>query len=115
MRVMGCLVNPLHGQHGKENEYCERDGVVYISRFCPNLDPTMAAGQSRTGRPLENMLLHGNPSTVRMYCERVGAMDSLHFNEVARQPGALGEDELEVEILAAGLNYKVSNLLNPVI
>ncbi|KAK7912259.1 Fumagillin dodecapentaenoate synthase [Apiospora marii] len=106
LRVMGTFSRLLHEEHGNENEYCEQNGVVYINRLCPNERIIAAAGQSRIGRPLINMLLHRNPKTVRMYCERLGAMDSLHFNEVASQPSTIGEGEIEVEIRATGLNYK---------
>ncbi|KAK7959096.1 Beta-ketoacyl synthase [Apiospora aurea] len=106
MRVMDTLANLHHEHHGMENEYCERSGIVYINRICPNECNVAVSNQSLTGRPLENMPLHQNPKVVRMYCERVGAMDSLHFNEVARQSIPLAEDQVEVEIRATGLNFK---------
>ncbi|KAK4458706.1 hypothetical protein QBC42DRAFT_19564 [Cladorrhinum samala] len=92
-----------------ETEYCERGGVLHVSRVLPDepLVREVAEGQSK-GADLRHMWLRKKPKTVRLYCEKVGAMDSIHFNEVPdtdmSQP--LGDGEIEVEIRAAGLNYK---------
>ena len=43
-----------------------------------------------------------------MQCERLGAIDSLHYSEVSTTDLPLDNDFVEVEIYAAGLNYKVS-------
>ncbi|KAK3984635.1 hypothetical protein QBC44DRAFT_10438 [Cladorrhinum sp. PSN332] len=100
----------LLGSHGSlETEYCEQDGVLHVSRVLPDeilIEEAVAGNHKRT--ELREMWLRKNPKTVRLYCERVGAMDSIHYNEVPgtdqRQP--LADAEVEVEIRAAGLNYK---------
>lgn len=99
----------LTAQDSLETEYCERGGVLHVSRVLPD-EPLMrevAESQSK-GTELRQMWLRKKSKTVRLYCEKVGAMDSIHFNEVPdtdrSQP--LGDGEVEVEIRAAGLNYK---------
>ncbi|KAK4156109.1 hypothetical protein C8A00DRAFT_41378 [Chaetomidium leptoderma] len=90
---------------GGENEFWERgDGVLCVSRVVP--DETLVRAAAGVGE-LREGALRGNPRTVRAYCERVGAMDSIHFNEVvAGEEAVLGEGGVEVEIWAAGLNFK---------
>ena len=100
-----------------ESEYCERRGLIYTSRILPDEPLNEAAHDSTSGTVPQLRLLHGNPSCVRLQCERVGALDSLHFSEVSMEE-SIEEGFVEVEIYAAGVNYKVSssllNLLFPI-
>ncbi|KAK4222689.1 hypothetical protein QBC38DRAFT_489296 [Podospora fimiseda] len=98
-------IHLLDSQGTLETEYCEKDGVLHTNRVLPD-DPLMA--DNGDGTALREMWFRKNPKTVRLQCERVGAMDSVHFNEV---PGTdrsrpVANDEVEVEIRAAGINYK---------
>lgn len=93
-----------------ENEYCERNGVLYVCRVVPNERLGKPAGGDTTTRGLEDTWLRENHKTVRLWCERVGVMNSIQFNEVADEPGRLANGEIEVEVRAAGLNFKVSFL-----
>lgn len=88
-----------------ENEYCERDGVIYISRVLLDEFAPTAVSRQKVNE-MENVWFRQNPSTVRLFCEKVGAMGSLHFNEVPSE--CLGDREVEVEVRAAGVNFKVS-------
>lgn len=93
-----------------ENEYCERDGVIYISRVLLDEPVMEAAAVSTNGNELEDMWFRQNPKTVKLWCERVGAMGSLHFNELPSEPSCLSDGEVEVEVRAAGVNFKVSSI-----
>lgn len=93
-----------------ENEYCERNGVLCVCRIVPSGRLGKPAGGGTNNRGLEDMLLRSNHKTVRLWCERVGAMDSIHFNEVTDELECLGIGEIEVEVRAAGLNFKASLL-----
>jgi NADPH:quinone reductase-like Zn-dependent oxidoreductase len=90
----------------RETEYCEHDGLLHVSRLLPDETLIAEAARDEGATELREMWLRKNPRTARAFCERVGSMDSIHFNEVARQP-VLGDGEVEVEIRAAGLNFKV--------
>lgn len=91
-----------------ENEYCERDGVIYVSRVLLD-EPVMHTAMTFTTRTdLEDTWLRQNPKTVTLWCEKIGAMGSLQFNEVVSEPIGLEDGEIEVEVRAAGVNFKVS-------
>lgn len=109
LRVVGTLAVD-DDPHGAEDEYCERDGVLHVSRIVVDDECVDAARKSQTGGgELEEAPLRGNPKTVKLWCERLGAIGSIHFNEIAEglEPATLGGGEVEVEIHAAGLNFKV--------
>lgn len=102
-RVIESIEDPI--QH-LENEYCERDGVLYVSRVRLDEALRQVAREVQSGPPVRDMWLRNNEKTVRMHSERVGAMDSLQFNQVD-ELDVLPPGHVEVEIKAAGLNYKV--------
>ncbi|KAI5927101.1 KR domain-containing protein [Camillea tinctor] len=102
MSIMGSFDDPLHAI---ENEYCERNGTLHISRVFRDERLCEVADEGRSRPPLEEMWLRKTSKTVRMHCERIGAMDSLHFNQV-EEDDTFGPRHVEVAMRAAGLNYK---------
>ncbi|KJZ72361.1 hypothetical protein HIM_08287 [Hirsutella minnesotensis 3608] len=94
-----------------ESEYCERDGVLYVSRVVPDQTVVKAAMEAKKGAELKETWLRKNPKTVRMYCERIGAMDSIHFNELPDQPTALGDGEVEDIATSLGIVPENEHLL----
>lgn len=90
-----------------ETEYCERRGILYTSRILLNDVLNQAECDDSSGAVLRLKPFHGNSSCVRMQCERTGVMDSLHFSEVSTTEIPVQDGFVEVEIYAAGLNYKV--------
>lgn len=91
-----------------DNEFCERHGILYISRVIPDEGLLEVARDDAHGAKLKDMWLRENPNTIRLWCERPGDLSTLHFNEVIDHQEYLGDGEVEVEIGAAGLNFKVS-------
>ena len=49
---------------------------------------------------------HETESRYQVVCERIGNLDSLHFHETEQQATGLEENEVSIEIAAAGLNFK---------
>ncbi|ROW15068.1 hypothetical protein VPNG_03455 [Cytospora leucostoma] len=98
----------IYSQNVSDNEYCERDGTLYISRIVPDKKLIKAALANKTGGELQETWLRNHPKTVKLHCERLGVIGSLHFNEIADGPeqDTLGSGEVEVGIQAAGLNFK---------
>lgn len=90
-----------------ETEYCERRGILYTSRILLDHGLNQAECDDSLGAVLQMKPFHGNPSCVRMQCERIGDLNSLHFSEVSATENFLQDGFVEVEIYAAGLNYKV--------
>ena len=93
-----------------ENEYCERRGMIYTTRIVPDDAMNLAERDDTSGAVPQSQSFHSNPSCVRLQCERVGSLDSLHFSEVALEEPLEG-GFVEVEVYAAGLNYKVLSIL----
>ena len=91
----------------RENEYAERGGVLHVSRVLRDEGLVQTLEENSTRTELRDTYLRANPRVVRLHCERVGAMDSIYFNEIPdHEIAPLGAGEVEVEIRAAGLNYK---------
>ncbi|MCJ1264132.1 hypothetical protein MMC22_004003 [Lobaria immixta] len=89
-----------------ETEYCERRGILYTSRILLDHGLNQAECDDSLGAVLQVKPFHGNSSCVRMQCERTGDLRSLHFSEVSTTEVFLQDGFVEVEIYAAGLNYK---------
>lgn len=87
-------------------EFVERRGKIYISRVLPDYAMNSFTKAEREGAELATGSFHDTKSQIRLICERVGNLNSLNFNEVSLIETHLGEDEVEIEIAAAGLNFK---------
>lgn len=87
-------------------EFVERRGKIYISRVFPDHAMNSFTKAEREGAELATRSLHDTNSQIRLFCERVGNLDSLKFNEVSLIETHLRENEVEIEIAAAGLNFK---------
>ena len=89
-----------------ENEYVERGGVVSICRILPNHPVNHAEEEDRDGADLHTRDLHSAETCIRLQCERLGTIDSLCYSEVDSAELPLPNGCVEVEIAAAGLNFK---------
>jgi len=107
-RVLESIVKPIHGDP-METEFVERGGVIYVNRVRP--DEKISPPEKKDDSELQNRDLHESQATINFRCERVGAIDSLVWAEVAEKELTLRDDMVEVEIVAAGLNFKVSMLI----
>jgi acyl transferase domain-containing protein len=91
-----------------ESEYVERGGVIHVSRILPDGPVNAFKDTESTGEKLEVLPLHENENCTRLRAERLGTLDSLVFGEIAAKELPIRENCVEVEIYAAGLNFKVS-------
>ena len=89
-----------------ENEYVERGGVISICRILPNHPVNHAEEGDRDGADLQERDLHDAETCIRLQCERLGIIDSLCYSEVDSANLPLPDGCVEVEIAAAGLNFK---------
>lgn len=94
-------------RHRVESEYVERDSIIYISRLLPDESVNQAEKDDANGPEPGTVSLHEAPGTVRLRCERVGTIESLQFAHVSATDLPLMENCVEVELAAAGLNFKV--------
>lgn len=100
------LLHDVNDKSVKEAEYVERSGVIYTSRVLLDGPVNTAQREDSQGGEFETQHLHEHPSCVRMVCERPGILESLNFVEVAEGDLALEDDFVEIDMHAAGLNYK---------
>ena len=87
-------------------EFVERRGTIYISRVLPDYAMNNFTKEEREGAELATRSFHDTNSQIRLFCERLGNLDSLIFNEISLIQTHLQENEVEIEIAAAGLNFK---------
>ena len=97
----------------RENEYVQRHGIFYISRLLPDRLVNQAEKDDYEGAKPVIQNLHRSSLCVRYRSERIGTLDSLGFAEVSSREISLGPNEIEVEIYAAGLNFKVTKFKRP--
>ena len=89
-----------------DHEFVERRGMIYISRVLLDDAINNFVKAEKEGAELVKRSFHDTDSQIRLFCERIGSMDSLNFNEVTVIESHLQANEIEIEIAAAGLNFK---------
>ncbi|KAI9729807.1 MAG: hypothetical protein M1818_008385 [Claussenomyces sp. TS43310] len=89
-----------------ENEFVERGGILQISRLVPDWALTKLQGHHPTDRKTEDVDLHASDTTIQLGAERLGDLDSIHYHEISPEPTPLQDGYVEIEVYAAGLNYK---------
>lgn len=89
-----------------DSEYVERDGNIHVSRIIADESVNRVKDQRATGADLEVKSLHDMELTARLRAERVGTLDALNYGEISTVPLPVPDGSLEVEIYAAGLNFK---------
>ncbi|KGO72702.1 Acyl transferase/acyl hydrolase/lysophospholipase [Penicillium italicum] len=92
--------------HNVESEFAELDGIIHVGRIQPDALVNIAESENKNGRALVTQSLHDYPNMVRLQCERTGTTDSLIYTEVAPVELPLRDNCVEVELEAAGLNFK---------
>ncbi|WYZ45768.1 hypothetical protein EsH8_VIII_001084 [Colletotrichum jinshuiense] len=89
-----------------ESEFVERGGVVQVSRLLPDWEITKLQGHHPSDRKTEVLDIHASETIINMGAERLGDMDSIHYHELTAEPLPLEDGYVEIEVYAAGLNYK---------
>lgn len=93
--------------HPVDVEFAERGGVMHVSRVVPDvLVNSTWRSESSQGSLATDTALFERASTIRLAAEQIGTMDHLCFREVSAQPPTLQPNHVEVDIVAAGLNFK---------
>lgn len=89
--------------HDMNTELVEKGGVVYSSRYIVDDDGNAAFARSWMP-PTERLPIRGNLS---MGFDRVGRLDSFHFEDVSGAETALGETDVLVEARAFAFDQTV--------
>lgn len=91
----------------QESEFVERSGILYISRLEPDVELNRAVEEDSTGRDLESVSFHGSSRRIKLHADRIGSLDALQYHEIVeRSSGLLDDDTVEIEVVAAGVNFK---------
>jgi acyl transferase domain-containing protein len=90
-----------------ETEYVERNGEIYISRVSPDEKINTFKSNESTNGLLQDGSLRDQKTLVRLRAERIGTLDGLVFGEIASEELPMEPNHVEVDIYAAGLNFKV--------
>jgi len=86
-------------------EYRQHDGVLYNSRFVPDLSLNKRFRQAQDAEAVT--LPISEVGNCQLALKRVGQIDTLHFKQV-RDDTVLQPGYLEVQVKAVGINAKVS-------
>ncbi|KAJ2990881.1 hypothetical protein NUW58_g2741 [Xylaria curta] len=89
-----------------DTEFAEHNGVLHIARILPDEALTALQSDEVADRTTDVVDLHETQTIVRLGAERLGNVDSIHWAEIAPEPIPLQDGCVEVEVYAAGLNYK---------
>ncbi len=89
-----------------ESEFVERDGVIHVNRILPDdVVNQIQTNESRGAEP-ELRSLHDLNTVAMLRAERLGTLDALQYSEITVAEAPVKDNNVEVEIYAAGLNFK---------
>ena len=99
---------------GAETEYAERDGILFVQRVVPDV-PVNDFKAAEGGKGLEPVVkgLHETEAQVRIQAEKIGTLQSLTWCETSVGEMLLEPGTVEIEVMAVGVNFKVSEGRNP--
>jgi acyl transferase domain-containing protein len=91
-----------------ETEYAERGGILYVHRVVPDEAINQFKLDVKEGAEPIVRDLHKPGPAVSIRAERIGTFESLTWAENSTAELPVQEGRVEVEVLAAGVNFKVS-------
>ncbi len=96
----------IRREDSAETEYMKRNGLLYIPRIMP--DAAVNNFKNAEAEGLEPIVkdLHDIEVQVRLRAERLGTLQSLMWCETELEEGQLDTGNVEVEVVAAGVNFK---------
>ena len=105
-QIDACLSQLVPSKTLEDAEIVERHGIVYVSRVFPDSPLNKARDEILMGRAFEERNLHSSSQAIRLRAERVGEIDSLYYHEISSGPLSLAEGFVEIEVMAAGVNFR---------
>ena len=89
-----------------ETEYMERDGIIHVQRIMPDDLVNSFRHAEEYGFETVTKKFHGTEVQLKLYAERLGTLNSLTWNEVEQEQPELLPSQIEVEVMAVGVNFK---------
>ncbi|KAF1739695.1 Compactin diketide synthase mokB [Beauveria bassiana] len=89
-----------------EFEYAERNGIIHVHRIVPDVAVNNFKSVEQLGAEPVVQDLHATEAEVSLRAERMGTFDALTWAETSSGPVPVEEGRIEVEVVAAGVNFK---------
>ncbi|KAI9148345.1 putative polyketide synthase protein [Paramyrothecium foliicola] len=89
-----------------DTEFAERDGVIHVHRVIPDEQVNLFKHDDINGAEPILSSLRSTENPVSLRAERLGTFDSLMWCETSPSPVPVKEGEVEVDVMAAGVNFK---------
>ncbi|KAI1073750.1 hypothetical protein F5B20DRAFT_586947 [Whalleya microplaca] len=90
----------------KDSEFAERGGVIHTPRVVADQALNEAKFEPIRGREPQVEDLSEKKTPVCLGVERIGTIESLQYAELSSSPLPVREGFIEVEVFAAGVNFK---------
>ena len=89
-----------------ESEFVERGSIIYVNRVIPDEPINSAKNSDKQGGEPVVRSLKDVAGLAMLRAERLGTLDSLCYSEMSHGELPVLENHIEVDIIAAGLNFK---------
>ncbi|KAF2183646.1 hypothetical protein K469DRAFT_710445 [Zopfia rhizophila CBS 207.26] len=104
--ISSILDNWSLGSSIPEDDYYEQDGVLHIGRVVEASDLAEEVFSDTSDNPTLTRSWGNVKGTIDLSISSVGLLDQLKFVESSEQLGELGAGEIEVQVMAVGLNFR---------
>ncbi|KAL7787176.1 polyketide synthase [Trichoderma ceciliae] len=94
-----------------DNEFIEKDGILYISRFVPDVELNALFRQRMNPDTMKSVPL-GEVGLAKLSIGQVGMTDTIHFQQVSERKTTPPAGFVDVDLRAVGLNAKDIYALN---
>ena len=88
-----------------DKEFILKNGLLHISRFVPDAGLNGCFNQRCVQQPAEMTLEAASPAKLEI--KKVGAMDSIYFQQESETATELPDDHVDIDVKAVSLNAKV--------
>lgn len=89
-----------------DNEFVERGSIIHVNRIMPDEPINLAKNSDKQGGEPVARSLKDIAGLTMLRAESLGTLDSLCYSEVSHEELPVLENHIEVDIKAAGLNFK---------
>ncbi|KAL7944087.1 polyketide synthase [Trichoderma barbatum] len=94
-----------------DNEFIQKDGILYVSRFAPDVELNAMFRQRMTPETMKLVPL-GEVGPAKLSIGQVGMTDSIHFQQISERKTTPPAGFVDVDLRAVGLNAKDIYALN---
>lgn len=94
-----------------DNEFIQKDGILYISRFAPDVELNALFRQRMNPETMKLVPL-GEVGPAKLSIGQVGMTDTIHFQQVSERKTTPPAGFVDVDLRAVGLNAKDVYALN---